>query len=113
MDQYCPPRMSDGRTFTDYSSRCAYASAWRQRNLADKPMSSNAARQFLVDNADRIMQHNASVAMRTGGCGTCYGLGDEGTMLPEYEMTVCDKRTCTFPRTGAAHGIGMGRRSSA
>lgn len=108
----CLPRMSDGRAFTDYSSRCAYASAWRQRNLDERPMSSNAARQFLVDNADRIMRHNAAVAERAGGCGACYGLGDEGTMLREYETTVCDRRTCTFPKTGAVHGVGMGRRAA-
>jgi hypothetical protein len=98
--------MADGRNFTDYSSRCTYAAAWRQPGAA--PQSSNAARKYMIANASEIMSDNAVRAARLNNCGTCYGLSEAGTMLPELEMTVCDKRTCTFPQSDS-YGLGMGR----
>ena len=103
----CPPRMSDGRNFTDYRQTCAITSSINA--TVGRPLTSNEMRAFLTKHASDIMNQNLSAAQRTMGCeGTCYSLDCSGTMLPEQTMQHCGKRTCSFP-TSEPMGLGLGR----
>jgi hypothetical protein len=74
-------------------------------------MSSNESRIFLINNAEEIMRGNRDAAERNNNCGSCFGLNESGTMLPELEMQICNKRTCKFPMSDN-QGLGMGRQTT-
>lgn len=101
----CPPRMSDGRHFTDYRPRCSQV---YQDKISNKLLRSYEHRMFLTQNADEIMQLNANNAYMTNRCGPCVEPYDQGTMVPEYEKQTCDKNSCTF-NVSDAYGLGLGR----
>ncbi len=103
----CPPRMSDGRSFTNYANRCSISDVWRGKTT-NMQMSSNDARKYLIANATSIMESNRDTAERNNNCGSCFGLNESGTMLPELEMQICNKRTCAFPINDNM-GLGLGR----
>lgn len=104
----CPPRMSDGRIFTDYSSRCDLNFV-THLNQSGKTMDSYKYRQFLLQNADKLMSDiRSEVNLRTR-CGPCMEPFESGTMLSEKEQDVCDDRTCARKLIGNGHGIGVGR----
>lgn len=99
----CPARMSDGRIFTDYSSRCARQSSVLGMN--ETHMDSYKTRQYMIHNATSIMsmqRNNASCAAHCGPCGP-------NTMLPEFEIDACDVSECSRKQTGALNGLGLGR----
>jgi len=106
----CPPRMSDGRSFTQYADRCSISDAWRN-SKSNAPLSSNESRMYLINNAEKIMQGNRDAAERNNNCGSCFGLNESGTMLPELEMQICNKRTCKFPMSDN-RGLGLGRQTA-
>ncbi len=99
----CPPRMADGRHFTDYRPRC-----YSQYMVGDKPMSSFEQRIYLTENAADIMMKNAAAAYVANRCGPCEEPFDQGTMLPEKVKQVCDSRTCTYAMNDP-YGLGLGR----
>ena len=103
----CPPRMSDGRHFTDYRPRCTQA---YDNKLKDQLMSSYDYRMFLTQNAENIINKNAFNAYMTNRCGPCVEPYNEGTMLPELEQQICNTRTCTF-KTTDPYGLGLGRKT--
>lgn len=102
----CPPRMSDGRSFTSYRQHCYFTAAANASNGA--PMSSNQLRKFFTDNAERLMEDNRKAASQTMGCRTCFDLDCSGTMLPEQSRQVQGKRIAEFA-TEYPGGLGMGR----
>lgn len=64
----CPPLMSDGRHVTDYRPSCELHSSIRYHNgLYD----SNQYRQFMVDNAQRMMEMNRQHWINLRGCESC------------------------------------------
>lgn len=99
----CPPRMADGRNFTDYRPRC-----FQQYIMEDKLMSSFEQRMFLTQNAEDIMKKNAAQAYMTNRCGPCEEPFDVGTMLPENIKQVCNETTCSF-NVSNPYGLGLGR----
>ena len=103
----CPPRMSDGRMFTDYGSRCDinYISHLKQ---SGKAMDSYTYRQFLLENADNIIDGMRTNAYMKGRCGPCVEPFFQGTMMPEKDIEVCDGRKCTIS-TVNPNGVGIGR----
>lgn len=103
----CPPRMSDGRIFTDYRSRCDINYIQSQ-----KGMDSYAYRQYLLQNADKIIDAFREAAYVPARCDVCPQGSDAGTMLSEKECDVCNARTCTRAEVDAA-GIGLGRLADA
>ncbi len=64
----CPPRMSDGRQFTDYRPNCYVNNLLRYNN---RTMSSYEYRQFLVNNGSELMKINNLYANEKNGCGPC------------------------------------------
>lgn len=98
----CPPRMSDGRSFTLYRPGC---------ELVPPDMSSNQARAHLVANAEAMMRRNRERALHNGCSMACFDPSETtGTALPELSFMSCDARTCRVV-PGAAGGLGMGRRA--
>jgi hypothetical protein len=111
----CPPRMADGRLFTDYRPRC-------DANLQfAAPMSgSHEYRQFLIHNGQNIIDASRSAAATVAACGPCVSPLGRGTMAPELDRVVCDKVSCSRVRVRAPGaggedggagipGIGTGR----
>lgn len=107
----CPPRMSDGRHFTDY----------RPNNQLDlliasdnKTQGSFQYRQFLQHNGNSLMKANREVAVRNNGCSNCSQskLGvegfDNGTMLPEQYLQSCNANECKMALNDPM-GVGVGR----
>lgn len=100
----CPPRMADGRLFTDYRPRCD-VNFIRGDGV---PRDSYEYRQFLMNNADGLMAAWRGDAYAGARCGPCVPPYNVGTMLPEQNRVKCDAKTCT---TGDAvpFGLGQGR----
>lgn len=103
----CPPRMADGRLFTDYRPRCVVNLQYA------KPMTgSQDYRQFLIQNGSQIMDQNRAAASKVAFCAPCVKPWNQGTMAPEADRVVCDKVSCsrvpvpTVP--GAQPGLAFG-----
>lgn len=106
----CPPRMSDGRMFTDYRPRCIANFAVTGGDLEgnyDLP-NSYEYRQFLINNADNIMSKNRQNAYNNNACGPCTNPYNEGTMLNEQNTVKCDANKCSFYSNDVL-GLGTGR----
>lgn len=101
----CPPRMADGRHFTDYRPRCTQQF---QDKVDNKLLSSYEHRMFLMQNASEFMKRNALNAYMFNRCGPCVEPYDQGTMVPEFEKQVCNERVCSFGVSNA-YGLGLGR----
>lgn len=99
----CPARMSDGRLFTSYNARCAIQAAALPPTT--NTMDSYDLRQYMIHNADSIMQTQRDAALCAARCGPC----GKDTMLPEIEIDSCDLQKCTRRPSGAADGLGLGR----
>lgn len=102
----CPPRMADGRHFTDYRPRC-FGQYLIKVDGGNIP-SSYDYRMYLTRNAGDIMKKNAFDAYSTNKCGPCMEPYDEGTMMPERQKQECNSRTCTFDIDNPS-GLGLGR----
>lgn len=101
----CPPRMADGRHFTDYTPRCGI----RLNELAGKqPLNSYELRQYLIHHADEIMSTNLQQAIERNACGPCVVPWNKGTMLSESSFVECNKNTCRVV-AGDPEGLGQGR----
>lgn len=102
----CPARMSDGRLFTNYNSRCAIQSSVLPRGPGRAiDMDSYDTRQYMIHHADTIMQSQRDMASCAARCGPC----GVDTMLPELEIDSCDAHKCTRQPSGAKDGLGLGR----
>lgn len=104
----CPPKMSDGRMFTDYRPRCLtnFAVSHIEGNF-DLP-NSYEYRQYLVANASTLMAKDRQMAYKNNYCGPCVEPYNEGTMLPEKNTVKCDASKCSF-YANDPNGLGTGR----
>jgi len=107
----CPPRMADGRMFTDYRPRCIANFSIPGMNEIpgnyDLP-NSFEYRQYLIKNASDIMQKNEQTSYALNSCAPCVNPYMEGTMLAEQRIVSCDASTCKFSQKDP-NGLGMGR----
>ena len=88
----CPPRMSDGRHFTDYRPSCdADQTIRRDNNMCG----SNQYREFLQNNGVAIMNKDRKHACELNCCAPCKKEAFADTMLPAKYNVICDKNTCT------------------
>ena len=108
----CPPRMSDGRHFTDYRPSNFINDLIR----ADNNISNSLHyRVFLQQNANSLMDRQRSIACQLNCCGPCpitqssKEAFDVGTMLPEQYMFVTDGRTTKYVLNDV-NGLGTGRK---
>ena len=93
----CPPRMTDGRLFTDYRPR----SDVHLEHLGSFG-SAHEHRAFLISSGESLMAASRSAARETAGSFRC--VRDPGTMLPEADRFVCDAASCDRLPTGARGG---------
>jgi hypothetical protein len=101
----CPPRMADGRLFTDYRPRCDINFLYPPK---DQYLDSYNYRQFLIKNTEKILQQQRRSAYDVAACGPCVEPYAVGTMLPEQTIQTCTKSTCSFATNDPA-GLGLGR----
>ena len=100
-----PPRMSDGRHFTEYRENT------KVNDLLGKDAEAKNSyeyRQFLINNAERIMDLNNKQAFLLNGVSECKKPYGSGTMLPEKEKQVCNLKNCEVV-SNDPNGIGLGR----
>ena len=108
----CPPRMADGRHFTDYRPNCHTNNLLRADNEIGN---SFQYRSFLTENAETLMDKNREIACAKNCCTPCASspLGVEGfnngTMLPEKYIQECNEHTCKVVLNDV-NGVGTGRR---
>ena len=101
----CPPRMADGRHFTDYRPNCYVNNLLRANN---KLYNSFEYRTFLTNNANNLMNLNRAYACQKNCCGPCKKPYEQGTMLPEQSEVTCNSNVCDVSVTNI-NGLGQGR----
>lgn len=101
----CPPRMADGRHFTDYRPHCYVNNLVQQNNQIHN---SYQMRMFLTHNANQLMQMNRKLSCDKNCCGPCQQPYQSGTMMREASADVvgtpvpCGKKT-SQPSVVEAH----------
>jgi len=101
----CPPRMADGRHFTDYRPNCTVNNLVRKNNTI---INSFQYRQFLTHNASKFMDLNRTYACQKNCCGPCMSPYNKGTMLEEQSVKKCNKNVCNTDIINET-GLGQGR----
>jgi hypothetical protein len=104
----CPPRMADGRHFTDYRPNCYVNNLIKAENGIQN---SFQYRLFLSQNGAELMDINRNHACLKNCCTPCGEPFNVGTMLPEVNKWVCDKHSCRLIG-GDPNGLGTGRQYS-
>ena len=104
----CPPRMDDGRHFTDYRPNCHVNNLIRSNNST---INSFQYRQFLTNNATKLIDLNKTYACQKNCCGPCKKPYNVGTMLGEQTMKVCNTSSCNTELVNK-NGLGQGRKYS-
>ena len=100
-----PPRMADGRHFTDYRPNCHVNNMIRNKN---EVFNSFDYRLFLTINAEKIMESNVHQAQVKNASTQCKKPFETGTMLPEQDKVVCNKHNCNVEQHDS-NGLGRGR----
>ena len=101
----CPPRMSDGRHFTDYRPNCHINNIIRTGNNV---MNSFQYRTFLTRNAGELMDLNRGYACMKNCCGPCKEPFHSINTLPEVNKVKCNKNNCEIIGFDP-NGLGQGR----
>lgn len=109
----CPPRMSDGRNFTDYKpNHCDLNSIRKYEFKNTQPATSYDLRQFFIHNATGLMELNRKKAFEKNMCGPCVHSDSipaaQGTMLPVQTLISCDQNICQV-KLNNKRGLGQGR----
>ena len=100
-----PPRMSDGRHFTDYRPSCDSNNSVRNGNNITN---SYDYRMFLTRNASQLIEVNNKHNYAKNGTFNCKKPYAQGTMAPELDKQVCNETNCAVSRNDE-NGIGLGR----
>jgi hypothetical protein len=101
----CPPRMADGRHFTDYRPNCHINNIIRTGNDV---MNSFQYRAFLTRNADQLMDLNRNYACKKNCCGPCQEPYHSVNTLPEVNKVKCNAHNCEIVGFDP-NGLGQGR----
>lgn len=81
-----PARMSDGRFITDYTPNCD------QNLFLQKNMTSWEYRNYLMENAEKIMEEQNKKINDVFGCLDC----DQTKLLESSIKQVCDSKGCNI-----------------
>ena len=101
----CPPRMADGRHFTDYRPNCHINNIIRTGNNV---MNSFEYRTFLTRNAEQLMDVNRTHACKKNCCGPCVEPYHSINTLPEVNKVKCNANNCEIVGFDPS-GLGQGR----
>tara|TARA_Y100000389_G_scaffold183613_2_gene201291 strand:+ start:14641 stop:14967 length:327 start_codon:yes stop_codon:yes gene_type:complete len=94
-----PARMSDGRMFTDYRQNCLL------NNGLAKGMGSWEYRNYLTENADKIMMNFIQKQEAITACTKC----TDNTVLPVRTIINCTPEGCNYILNDPK-GLGQGRK---
>ena len=94
----CPPRMDDARHFTDYRPECYVNNLIRMNSGI---LGSHEYRQYLIKNANKLMDANRQHAQKVNGCGPCDSRG-----VPYYNQCTVDIGSNLQCRAVSGGGIG-------
>lgn len=97
----CPPRMSDGRIFTDYRPKCDVN---HTIDASQKGFDSHNYRMFMMNNATQIMKQNMMKAVEKA---SCYQQSEDVPIPSSAYKQVCDGNVCTISPTTATNGVGL------
>ena len=100
-----PPRMADGRHFTDYRPTFDLNNKIQNDNNIS---SSYDYRMFMTNNAEKIIEVNKQHSHLKNGVSNCKQPYEVGTMLPELNKVKCDIHKCEVVHNYDG-GIGTGR----
>jgi hypothetical protein len=108
-----PPRMADGRHFTDYRPSCDLNNDVRRDNQI---VDSFESRLFLQRNANQLMNINRNKACDKNCSSVCaddvnddvQNEGFTSTMLPELNKQICNDTYCKVIQNNP-NGLGLGR----
>ncbi len=91
----CPPRMADGRHFTNYEANNTLNSKVRYENNL---VTGSDYRSYLTKNAVKLMNMNSQEAWAANGCGPCKNLclGIDESKRPG-NSTQFDANSCIPP----------------
>lgn len=78
----CPPRMNDGRHFTDYRSQ---TDACFDMSRLNAKLNSYEFRQFMIENGSRIIAINNNESSLLNSCAPC---GQKDTMFNSHDNCV-------------------------
>ena len=95
----CPARMDDGRIMTDYRSANTINDMIR---ISNNTLSSYEYRQFLINNADNIMDINNAYITNKNSCGSAKLITVPFSKVCEYDTQV---GKCS--RTNQRMGVGI------
>jgi len=103
----CPPRMSDGRHFTDYRPNCEMTQLIKADNNINN---SYQFRLFMQMNGEALSNIDRKKACQKNCCAPCVESfnGSSSTMLPEQYLVNCNGRTCDRTLSNSS-GLGDGR----
>jgi len=101
-----PPRMDDARHFTDYRPNCDVNNLISANNTI---LNSFEYRQFLTHNAANLIELNRNYACEKNCNADCKKPYNQGTMLDEQSMRVCNNHSCNTDFVNM-NGIGTGRK---
>jgi hypothetical protein len=101
----CPPRMDDARHFTDYRPSCHINNIIRTGNNV---LNSFQYRNFLINNADELMNLNRDYACQKNCCGPCKEPYHSINTLPEVNRVKCNSQNCELLAYDP-NGLGQGR----
>ena len=102
----CPPRMSDGRHFTDYRPICDVDSIINNTNNLT---TSHESRKYLTNNALNLIEQNRQNSCIKNCCSPCQDPYNQGTMLSEKNIVSCNSNNCNTMDLNN-NGLGLGRK---
>jgi hypothetical protein len=79
-----------------------------QASLNSQSMNSYELRQYLINNAEKIMTESREASEKLNRCGPCVKPWNQGTMLPEESLVKCNTSTCQT-NVNDPYGLGQGR----
>lgn len=97
-----PPRMADGRHFTDYRPNCLLNNNLKHQSQV---MNSYDYKLYLQRNAEQIIDLNRKHNYILNGSYECCS---QNTNVPEKHVQQCDLNTCSVSINNK-NGIGLGR----
>lgn len=102
----CPPRMSDGRAFTDYRPRCASMATSLAATYGNEQ-----ARSWMTTSAEHLIANARQLSLHKNSCNRC----DTATMMngdvvPESAVQICTAESCGVATSRVPGGLGLGRR---
>jgi len=102
---FCPPRMADGRAFTDYRPHCATIATSLAATYGNEQ-----ARTWLVNNSESLIANARQLSLHKNACNSCDTTTmANGDVVAPAATQVCTAEVCGVVR-GFPGGFGLARK---